>query len=195
MVTLNLRQVDNLKAAVTANSPLARILPQHIGGQTAGDGLWRFFSPGHPVCGISRWNQEWCQAWGLPSHEMLSFGEDVFGNQLLVMAGRLTVFLCDHENGSCYDLELGVIDLLQAVVEHGVSWIDFYGTDAVSIGLSLLPRISWEQHIHWVQPLILGGAVSVSNTSVVDRHDHLHGHAVLWKQVSALPPGTDICFR
>lgn len=192
---LDLKQVDELKAAVVAGSPLTEALPRHIGGRSAGGGLWRFFSPGHPARGMDSWNQEWCEAWGLPCDAVLSFGEDVFGNQLLIVAGRPTAFLCDHEDGSCHDLELGAIDLLQAVVQHGVSWIDVYGNGALPVGLSLLPRVSWEQHIHWTQPLILGGAASVSNASIVDRHAHLRGHAALWKQVSDLPRGAEIRVR
>jgi hypothetical protein len=123
---------------------------------------------------------------------VFTFGEDVFGNQLIVTAGTNTVLLCDHENGACFDLQLDVVDLLESVVQHGLSWVDFYSNGSLEVAQELISGITWEQHLHWIHPLILGGAITDTNLSVVDRSAHLAGHVQLWKQVSGLAPGTEI---
>ncbi|MBP8953966.1 MAG: hypothetical protein KBI47_16335 [Armatimonadetes bacterium] len=192
MDKLSTSQTTDLRDALSRGLPMIEGVPRHIGGKSIEEGLWRFFSPNHPACGIRRWNEEWSSAWGVANDGVFTFGEDVFGNQLLFTPARTTVLLCDHENGACYDLELGVLDLLEAAVEHGLSWIDFYSNGALSVGRGFLPQVNWEQHLHWTRPLILGGAVTAENTAVVDRFTHLHGHAKLWRQVSDLPPGTEV---
>ncbi len=58
-----------------------------------------------------------------------------------------------------------------------------------------LPQVSPDQHLHWTQPLILGGSTTVANTSVLDRNQHLVGHARLWRQIGNLPPGSSVVPR
>ena len=182
----------SLRGAVSAGEPLWDALNSHTGGLEAAEGVWRFFSPSHPAVGVTRWNEEWRSAWHVSAGSALSFGEDVFGNQLLITPARPTMQVCDHETGACHDLGLGVIDVLEAVVEHGLAWIDFYSSEVLSIGREFVPRPTWEQHLHWVHPLFLGGASTADNVRNVDRFDHLHGHAKLWKEVRELPPGTEL---
>lgn len=192
MNSLTTGQIIDLRALVAGGVSFREAMPGSIGGAAIGDGLWRFFSDSHPQCGVDRWNDEWCVAWALPKESVFAFGEDVFGNQLLLTAGGSTVHVCDHENGSCHDLELGAMDLLEASLQHGISWVDFYSNGSLEIAKGFLAGITWEQHLHWVQPLILGGAVATQNVSIVERLTHLSGHAKLWKQISEMPPGTEI---
>jgi hypothetical protein len=192
MNALDVGQIARLRRVLEGGAPPREAVSSLIGGTIACSGLWRFFSPSHPKCGIARWNEEWCAAWALPKEDIFTFGEDVFGNQLLLPAKESTVYVCDHENGSCHDLELGVVDLLEAVLQHGLAWIDFYSNCSLEIAVSLVPGVTWEQHLHWTQPVILGGATASSNVSVVDRFAHLSGHTKLWKQLSGTAPGTEI---
>jgi hypothetical protein len=46
--------------------------------------------------------------------------------------------------------------------------------------------------LHWTAPLFLGGRVELHNVSLVQRDDHLVGHASLWRQVADLPPGSTV---
>lgn len=192
MITLTNNQVVRLSDMLLSDISSREALSTCVGGTGIGNGLWRFFSESHPSCGVSRWNEEWCAAWGLLKENAFTFGEDVFGNQLILTANGNTVYVCDHENGSCFDLELSVADLLESAVQHGLSWIDFYSNGSLEVAQDLLGGITWEQHLHWTQPLILGGAIASSNISVMDRFAHLSGHTQLWKQISGIIPGTEI---
>ena len=113
----------------------------------------------------------------------------------MLPARKSTVYVCDHENGSCYDLLLGVADLLETVLQHGAAWIDFYANGSLEVAEALVARVTWEQHLHWTHPLFLGGTIASSNVSVVDRFAHLFGHAEPWKQIAGLPPGTEIVIQ
>lgn len=191
MNSLVMDQIVRLRASLAGGVSPREALLECVGGTVLCNGLWRLYSAAHPKCGVDHWNEEWCLAWGLSKENVFAFGEDVFGNQLILTAQGTTVYLCDHENGSCHDLDLGVADLLEAGIVHGLSWIDFYSNGSLDIAKGFLTTVTWEQHLHWTQPLILGGAIAAQNVSVVDRVLHLSGHAKLWKQLSGLPAGTE----
>jgi hypothetical protein len=192
MHSLVKEQIDNLTARVARGIPIREALPDSVGGAAVSGGVWRFFSENHPRCGVIRWNEEWCAAWGLRKENVFAFGEDALGNQLILSANRDTVYICDHENGSCFDLELGVVDLLESVLAYGLSCIDFYSNGSLEVAQGLVATVDWEQHLHWTQPLILGGEIDASNVSILDRFAHLSGHLELWKQVSGAAPGSEI---
>lgn len=189
--------VDRLKHALDGGLPITDALPRTIGGTVVCDGLWRFYSDSWPQGGIQRWNSssQWKQNWSefLPAGG-IAFGEDVFGNQLMIVAGKAPVFLWDHENGECVDLIADPVELLAVSVDSGIDWIDFYenGTLAVGRRLGSVDRAS---HLHWTRPLTLGGDVSEANVSIVERESHLAGHADLWKQLRDLPPGTELIWK
>lgn len=197
MPPLSIQQVTRLNElfATGATPPVA--FPQSIGGTSLCDGIWRFFSDSWPQGGITGWNvgSSWKSHWQsfLPSG-LFSFGEDVFGNQLVLVGGCDNVLLWNHENGECHDLFVGPCELLRTVVESGMDWIDFYcdGSLAVARQHGAVPL---DMHLHWTTPLILGGQVSRDNISLVQREPHLVGHAKLWSQVSGLAPGTTVIPR
>ena len=85
-----------------------------------------------------------------------------------------------------------MVDLLESVVQHGLSWIDFYSNGSLDVARGFVANITWEQHLHWIQPIIFGGMITPSNISVIDSFAHLLGHAQLWRQVSRDDPGTEI---
>lgn len=192
MELLTDKEIAKIKTIIPNEPSIVSSLPTIIGGLGVAQGLWRFFSPIHPSCSINVWNEEWCKAWGIQGNNLFVFGEDVFGNQLLITLGQSTVYLCDHENGSCHDLELDVSNLLESVTEHGLDWIDFYSNGSLRVPQDLRASLTWEQHLHWIHPLILGGATTPNNILIIDRFRHLHGHVKLWNQVSHLPPDTEI---
>lgn len=192
MNTLTNEHIARLKDALSQGQSPQRAISACLGGATAGEGVRRFFSPRHPQSGVERWNEEWCAAWGISNENCFAFGEDIFGNQLLLIANERNVYTCDHENGSCIDLELSLIELLESVAIHGLTWIDFYSNGSIPIAQQYSTRVSWEQHLHWTQPLILGGAISSSNITVVNRFEHLTGHSKLWSQISRSAPGSEI---
>jgi hypothetical protein len=181
-----------LRQELGASVPLHDVLPRVIGETQVGGGLWRFFSERYPDGGVIRWNSDssWKQEWKLQPTQFYSFGEDLFGNQLVIQSGVENVHLWNHEDGSIIDLLLDPVTLLETSVESGIEWIDFYGDGSLKIAERRIMDVPAECHLHWTTPLILGGHVSTENTSVVERNMHLVGHAKLWARLRGCDPGT-----
>ena len=194
MIELSANHVRRLEEGMVGGMPLEAALPASIGNTVTGAGLWRFFSDTFPPRGIRWWNNSsgWREHWKpfLPAG-LFSFGEDVFGNQLVVISSQVSVFLWNHEDGGLVDLLLAPIELLSTVTESGLDWIDFYGNGSLEVARNH-SRIPDDSHLHWTTPLILGGTVSLQNLSIVEREKHLVGHAKLWMQVRGLEPGSTI---
>jgi hypothetical protein len=157
-------------------------------------GVWRLFSDAFPSDGIDGWNDKspWRAAWGAAAAGFVVFGEDLFGNQLVVRPTVENALLWNHENGELNDLLLDPVTLLETVLESGVEWLDFYGDGSIAVAQKRVLDVPSECHLHWTTPLILGGSIDVQNTSVIERTSHLIGHAELWRQIQGLPPGTTI---
>jgi len=194
MMQLEPTHIARLKEALEHGASVAEALQKAIGDIEACDGLWRFYSESWPPGGIRHWNSDsrWKQHWEafLPQRAF-AFGEDVFGNQLIVVPEEDGVFLWNHENGECTDLYSDPVSLLTTALKDGIDWIDLYGDGSPVVARRFGPVVR-ESHLHWVTPLILGGVVSDSNISVVERETHLVGHAKLWSQLRDLPPGTTV---
>lgn len=170
-------------------------LPKTVGGCGVGGGFWRFFSEDFPTAGgVLRWNSAalWRQAWHGLSPQLFFFGEDIFGNQLTLVPGHENVFLWNHENSELVDLLLDPATLLETVLQSGLGWIDFYVPEMLAIGQAKLLDVPETCHLHWTQPLILNGPITLANTSVLEAISHLKFHAQLWIQLRELPPGTEI---
>jgi len=97
-----------------------------------------------------------------------------------------------HEDGELYSLEIAICPLLETVIESGINWLDFYSDGSPQVGLNSGLPITLEKHLHWINPLILGGPVAVANLALVEREAHLIGHGKLWSQIRSLPPGTEV---
>jgi hypothetical protein len=194
MRELSAHDCVQLRRELSVAVPLTDALPKNIGETQIGGGLWRFFSPRYPSGGVAKWNSDsgWKLEWQLHPMQFYAFGEDLFGNQLIVQPNIETVYLWNHENGNVADLLLDPPTLLETVVESGLNWIDFYNDGSLKLAEDRLMDVPGECHLHWTTPLILGGQVSTANTSVVERTMHLVGHAKLWKRISGCDPGTII---
>lgn len=194
MIELSRDNVRLLRESIEAGTPLETAIPASIGNAFAGGGLWRFFSDTLPPRGVRWWNESsgWREHWKplLPA-SFFSFGEDIFGNQLVIVSSKENGYLWNHENGAFLDLQLAPTELLLTVVENGIDWIDFYRNGSLEIARKY-GRIPDNSHLHWTTPLVLGGAVSLKNLSVVERGEHLVGHAKLWFQVRGLELGQTI---
>jgi hypothetical protein len=194
MCDLSHEHVAALRAQLDRGTLLSAALPSALGRVRTSDGLWRFYSDIWPGQGLEWWNSEspWKIHWQrfLPQG-LFSFAEDVFGNQLVVIAGYEEVYLLNHENAEGHTLYVNPVELLSSVVESGIDWIDFYANGSLRIAreFGVVPEGS---HLHWTAPLILGGSVTCDNLSVVPRDQHHIGHAKLWAQISQLPAGTQI---
>jgi hypothetical protein len=168
------------------------------GGRSTGGGFWRFFSPTFPDGGLQGWDHaEWRSYWpSLPS-SVLFVGEDLFGNQIGVRRDRPQgdALIWSHENGDFWSLEMPIAALLEAVVEAGVEWLDFYSDGSPQVAAESGLTVGGGQQLHWIKPLILGGTVTRDNLTLVERHAHLIGHGKLWAQVGHLPPGTEVVGR
>lgn len=186
--------IARLEASIEQGSSLLDALPKVIGDSEACSGLWRFYSESWPAGGIQEWNSgsRWKHHWEafLPPGAF-AFGEDVFGNQLIVVPGEDDVLMWNHENGESTDLYLDPVNLLKTALNDGIDWIDLYGDGSLAVA-KRFGHVARESHLHWTTPLILGGVVNDSNISVVERELHLVGHANLWSQIRDLPPGTAI---
>ena len=194
MIEFSAIHVRRLEESMAECTPLEVALPAALGNTVAGRGCWRFFSDTFPPRGVRWWNESsgWREHWKplLPAG-LFSFGEDVFGNQLVVVSGEENAYLWNHEDGTFIDLLLAPAELLSTVVESGIAWIDFYGNGSLEIARKY-GEIPNDSHLHWTTPLVLGGTVSLENLSVVERERHLVGHAKLWFQVRGLEPGSTI---
>jgi len=181
-----------------AAAPLKTALPQTIGDRSVAGGLWRFFSASFPPFGgITAWNSAtlWRGAWPWLSPDLFFFGEDVFGNQLTLTPGHENAFLWNHESGELVDLLLDPATLLETTIQSGIDWIDFYLPQMLAVAKAKLLDVPEGFHLHWTQPLILGGAVHVTNTSVLEGVSHLKSHGELWAQLRDLPPGTEVVVK
>ncbi len=196
MTPLSLQHLARLDELVAGGTAPPAALPEAVGGTCACDAVWRFFSNSWPQGGISGWNFEssWKSHWQpfLPSG-LFSFGEDLFGNQLVLANGCDNALLWNHENGECFDLLVGPCELLRTALS-GIDWIDFYSDGSLAVASQHGP-VSLDMHLHWTTPLVLGGQVLLDNISLVQREPHLVGHAKLWSQIAALPPGTVVVPR
>lgn len=197
MISLSSEHIAALRAQLDRGIAPNKGLPSALGATQTADGLWRFYSDSWPGQGIGWWNSEspWRLHWGrfLPLG-LFSFAEDVFGNQLVNIAGRSEVYLLNHENAECHSLYVNPGELLSTVTGSGIDWIDFYsdGSLQVARGFGVVPE---DSHLHWTTPLVFGGSVNLANLSIVPRDKHHVGHAKLWAQVSGLPPGTEVATR
>jgi hypothetical protein len=181
-----------LRQEVTDPVSLVDAMGRIVGGAQLADGLWRVYSDGYPNGGVSKWNSDssWKREWQLGPTQFYAFGEDLFGNQLIVMPDIENVRIWNHENGDLVDLLLDPLTLLETVVQSGIDWIDFYADGSPNVAKRKSVDVPVECHLHWTTPLILGGQVSPENTSVVERNMHLIGHAKLWAQLRDCDPGT-----
>jgi len=179
------------REAVGRGTRVAESLVKYVGGHQLASGLWRLFSGTFPPGGAMTWNSPeiWKGAWGLSADAFFAFGEDLFGNQLVIPAGGDVAMIWNHESGELADLVLGPIELLDTCLDSGLGWIEFYTPAMLEVGRVQLPEVPNDSHLHWTTPLILGGSVLPSNTSVVERRQHLEGHAALHRQISGLDHG------
>lgn len=180
----------SIRQCVDGGQSLIQTLPSVLDNVVYKRGLWRFFSHSWPPGGITWWNRDspWRQAWDrvLPP-DIFSFGEDVFGNQLVLLGDSDEVFLLDHETPRLESLYLPAVELLLTVLQSGLEWIDAYDGKALAIADGMMP-IDRDNHLHWVTPLFLGGGVSPTNTALIERNYHLVGHAKLWLRIEKLGP-------
>lgn len=184
--------VERLRAEMAAIGQ-RQALSQLLGDLTVAGGLWRFFSP-HKA---SRWNspEVWRHSWSSLPADLYFFGEDLWGNQLTLKPGSESVWLWNHENGELVDLLLDPVTLLETVIQSGIEWIDFYTPEMLTVGRAKLLDVPEDCHLHWTQPLILGGTVNNANTSVVEGAMHLRGHGDLSAQLNGLPLGTQVVVK
>jgi hypothetical protein len=192
MEALTLSGIEAARRILSADRPDLAALEEAIGGRTTAGGIWRFFSSAHPASGAAAWRNELRTAWRSESLASQAFGEDLFGNQLVWHSAGGAMSVWDHEDGSYWDAEMAVADMLEGVLSHGLGWVDFYPAGAVDLAQALADQVSWAQHLHWVHPLVLSGAVTRENLALLDRTPHIRGHAELWAQVSGLPAGTEL---
>jgi hypothetical protein len=194
MTEIGTTHLRRLREQIETGLSLEKALPASIGNTVVSGGLWRFFSDTFPPRGIHQWNESsgWREHWKqfLPAG-LFSFGEDVFGNQLIVVSDEENACLWNHEDGSLVDLLLAPFELLSTVAESGIGWIDFYKNGSLEIAHKY-GEVPDNSQLHWVTPLVLGGLVTLENLSVIDREKHLIGHAKLWSRVQDLEPGATI---
>jgi hypothetical protein len=194
MIELSAIHVLLLEESIARGMTLEMAFSTSVGNTVAASGLWRFFSDTFPPQGIHWWNESsvWKEHWKpfLPNG-LICFGEDVFGNQLVIVHGEENIFLWNHEDGVLVDLLLVPTELLSTVAESGIDWIDFYAKGSLDIARKY-GRIPENSHLHWTTPLVLGGAVRLENLEVVERERHLVGHAKLWLQIVGIEPGSNI---
>jgi hypothetical protein len=194
MLNLSPSHIRLLQDRLSGGTPISTALSASIGDTIACSGLWRFFSDSFPSHGICWWNESsgWRQSWNsMMPPGLFSFGEDIVGNQLVLIPDHDQVFLWNHEDGSLADLLVPPAELLSTIVESGLDWIDFYSNGSLEIARKF-GEVPFDSHLHWTQPLIVGGAVNLQNLSLVKCESHLVGHARLWLQIRDREPGTII---
>jgi hypothetical protein len=178
-----------------APEPIA-FLAYALSELTVEQGIWRFYSFTYPEGGSAGWNNgQWRTHWPSISAGTKFFGEDAFGNQLAIADGSLSCSIWSHESGELVPFDLDAADVLESVAGHGLDWIDFYSDGSLAVARGCRHLIDRGHHLHWTNPLFLGGAVDASNITLVERASHLIGHGQLWSQIGDLPPGTEVVPR
>jgi len=197
MRPLTKEALSRFESAFNPEEDVLTLVADTIGGTVTANGLWRIFGRSAPPPGVVQWNEPtlWKTCWGEVARDKTCIGEDIFGNQLVCIPETADLLIWDHESGSLFTLEAPPDVALAAVLEHGIDWIEFYKNGSPRIALHRLPDVPDTSHLHWTMPLVLGGAVDVNNTSIVERTKHLIGHAMLWQQVRDLPPGTKVIIK
>jgi hypothetical protein len=185
MTPLSLSNISRLDELLMDGMTFPVAFADAVGATSLCEGFWRFFSNSWPDGGASVWNttSPWKTVWQpfLPAG-LFCFGEDLFGNQIVLRSGHENVWLWNHENSDLHDLFVGPSELLKTAIESGINWIDFYSNGYLNTALRH-GTVSPDQHLHWTTPLILGGSIQLNNVSVVERVPHLVGHARLWSQI------------
>jgi hypothetical protein len=183
--SLSSQDFRQLRRELSGAVPLADALSRCVGEAQVGGGIWRLFSARYPNGGVSEWNSTaaWKPEWELTPAQFHAFGEDLFGNQLILRPYFENALLWNHEDGSVADLLFDPATLLETIVQSGLDWIDFYNDGSLKVAEARIKDVPPECHLHWTTPLILGGKVTVENTSVVERSIHLVGHGKLWRQL------------
>jgi len=184
--------VGRCRDALTHGTSELSAISTFAGERQLAGGVWRVFSQAYPAGGVAAWNRAaaWKAEWGLREQSLYVFGEDLFGNQLVIRENSDASSLWDHETGEFAGLYLSPLSLLATALEQGIEWVEFYPHGALEIARQRAAEVPNAFHLHWTTPLILGGAISTSNTSLVERRAHLIGHAALWREVGSLEPGT-----
>jgi hypothetical protein len=193
-MNINKEHASNIKErfadGISANEILSAINDDLV----VENGLWRFYSGSWPIGGIKAWNRSespWRLEWrDSLSQDAIAFGEDIFGNQLIINKNNDVYFL-NHENFLAENLYCSFGDLFQIIEKNGIDWISHYEDGSLGIARKF-DSVTRDFHIHWRTPLILGGQANEANVSFVQREPHLVGHAKLWKQIRDLPPGTAV---
>jgi hypothetical protein len=186
------RDLVHLKHLLEKGMPPDQAIGSAVGSTSLAGGAWRIFPEGD----VAAWNDsDWKHAWRGLTDDFYAFGEDVFGNQLVLRADVPNVLLWDHETGEFHDLYLDVAPLLETVMASGVGWVEPYHDDSLAVATPSVAGLSPEMHLHWVQPLVLNGKVEAANLAPIARGRHLLGHAGLWRQIRDAPAGTTIVVR
>lgn len=195
MRQLEVGDLDRLRSGLGRCETIEDAFADSFGESTLAGGFWRFFSRQEPRGGLLGWNAgEWRRFWDPLPDGCVFVGEDVLGNQLVILRERLALpaMVWSHESGRLASLELDIMSLVDSVRLSGVEWLDFYSDGSARVASQMLARVSGWQHLHWVTPLILGGQVVPENITVIDREPHLVGHGKLWAQIRDLAPGTQV---
>src|SRR5262249_15090988 len=179
MRPLTKEALSRFESAFVPEGDVLALVADTIGGTVTANGLWRIFGRSSPQPGIVEWNvpKLWKIHWGESALDKTCIGEDIFGNQLVCLPDTPDLAIWDHESGALFSLQVPPDVALKAVLEHGVDWIEFYQNGSPGIGSKRLADVPDTSHLHWTMPLIIGGAVDINNTTVVERTNHLIGHA------------------
>jgi hypothetical protein len=177
-----------LRELLESGEPIADALLAVGGRHVLFANAWRIFSSNFPAGGPEAVNAApWRQLWRVPAFH--PFGEDVFGNVLVLMPGLPNAHLVDHECGDVHDLQLDPVTLIEVCATDGIGWLDPYASGALEVAEAEVGTLLPDHHLHWVTPLILGGKPERGNVIALPRGQHMRGHAELWKQIRDLPPG------
>lgn len=197
MKEMGRKQCGELRSLVANGIPTSVAILKAAGGMQLGHGVWRLFSEHFPKGGCIAWNNDsqWKPAWAIEPGSFHAFGEDVFGNQLIVSQAFAEAGFWNHETGEVASFPLEVADLFEAVIQNGLAWLDQYHPQALRIAMNRVAHLDSDCHLHWTVPLALGGTVADSNVSVVERLPHLVGHAKLWAQIAGLDEGDSVVLR
>jgi hypothetical protein len=114
-------------------------------------------------------------------------GEDAFGNVLILL--NETVQIIDHEEFSLTNTYIELEEFKKTIISDGYFWVDCYTNEDLEIFNHYQQKLPIESHIHWIQPLFLGGNKELNNTVTLERLIHWKGHFELQKQIKGLDAG------
>jgi hypothetical protein len=185
-------RIEVLSRAGLVDEGHRELLAAHDGLIAWGGGLRCFGVTSQALPDMTSWNSAdgWRSAYRNLADGLLSFAEDVFGNQFCYEERR--VVRLQAETGDRESMADGLEHWAQAILSDPDKELGLWLLrEWVSAGNTVLPS----QHLCPKLPFVAGGALETSNLYVLDRHESMVFKGDFAWQIRDVPTGGNIRMR